>query len=199
MEGTAVAVAGPPGSGRSFILWRAATSAAERGLDTTYFSFHMPREKRVMEMENLSDPGFEIVDIQGFQPRGNPFSTYLKRNDLLLVDSLSDLGPPREVTGPLQRGLLWPRGGKLRRTDVPRQGSRRRLSCVPQQDGLRAGAHGEVGEGRGGAGALRQEDPSEDARQNPPLPDRGRQVRPRRITRKTYSGHPPRRAPGLVA
>lgn len=89
--GSSVLFYGPPGDGKSFIMWKTAASAARAGRDVVYFSLHHLKENKLEKMDNLEIPDFEMVDTLEFREQRSGVSNYVVEGRVMVIDSLSDL------------------------------------------------------------------------------------------------------------
>lgn len=106
--GSSVLFYGPPGDGKSFVMWKTAASAARAGRDVVYFSLHHLKENKLEKMDNLDIPDFEMVDTLDFRERRSGFSSYVDDERVLVIDSLSDL-----QDGECERGTLADQLGEI--------------------------------------------------------------------------------------
>lgn len=88
--GSSVMFYGPPGDGKSFVMWKTAVAAARAGKRVLYFSLHHLKENKAEKMGNLDGADFEMVDTIDFRESRNGLSSYMNGHDVVVIDSLSD-------------------------------------------------------------------------------------------------------------
>ncbi|MBS1263507.1 MAG: hypothetical protein MAG715_00690 [Methanonatronarchaeales archaeon] len=90
-RGSSAVFYGPPGDGKSYVVWSTASCAARSGQSVLYFALHGLESDKVKSMENIAGMDFDLVDKLEFGTKRKKLSDYIDDEDVVIIDSLTDL------------------------------------------------------------------------------------------------------------